>query len=89
MHLKLQNANDRASQQIAITGFHTGWAEQRILAVTAFIAADCGPEVHCTVMNEEKGHRNKSELTDTALVTFLDTGARDKALKVIETTCQK
>ena len=89
MKFRLQNANDQAYQQIAITGFKIGSAEQRIVAVKAFIAAGCGPDEHCNVINEEKGPRNKRELTETALVTFLDTGARDKALKVIETKYPK
>ena len=35
------------------------------------------------------GHRNKRELTETTLVTFVDTSSRDKALKCIETKYPK
>ena len=85
MQLKITNANDPAYQQIAITGFKAGSSEQRILAVKAFIVAECGADVQCNVTNEEKGPRNKRELTETSLITFVDSSARDKALKAIET----
>ena len=39
--------------------------------------------------NEEKGPRNKRELTETTIVTFVDSRTRDKALKVIETKYPK
>ena len=54
MQIKVCNANDQAYQQIAITGFKTGSAEQRIHAVKAFIVAECGAELQCTVTNENK-----------------------------------
>ena len=89
MQIKMCNANDQAYQQIAITGFKTGSAEQRIHAVKAFIVAECRAELQCTVTNEEKGPRNKRELTETTLITFVDTSSLDKALKVIETNTQR
>ena len=89
MQIKMCNANDQAYQQIAITGFKTGSGEQRINAVKAFITAECGSELQCTVANEEKGPRNKRELTETTLVMFVDTSSRDQALKVIETKYPK
>ena len=89
MQIKMCNANDQAYQQIAITGFKTCSGEQRINAAKAFITAECGSELQCTVANEEKGPRNKRELTETTLVTFVDTSSRDKALKAIETKYPK
>ena len=44
----------------------------------------CGSDVQCAVTNEEKGPRNKRELTETALITFVDTSTRDNILKAIE-----
>ena len=84
IQMKVMNANDPAYQQMAISGFKTGSAEQRINAVKAFITAECGPNVQCTVTNEEKGPRNKRELTETTFITFVDTCTRDKVLKAIE-----
>ena len=80
MQLKMLNANDQAYQQMAISGFKTGSAEQRIAAAKAFITAECGSDVQCTVTNEEKGPRNKRELTETIFITFVDTSTRDKVL---------
>ena len=39
--------------------------------------------------NEEKGPRNKRELTETTPVMFVDTSSRDQALNVIETKYPK
>ena len=54
-----------------------------------FITAECAADVQCNVTNEEKGHRHKRELTQTALITFVDTSTRDKVLKAIETKYPK
>ena len=88
LQFKMHNANDRAYHQIAITGFKTGTAEQRIGAVKGFISAMCDSDVQCTVTNEEKGPRNKRELTETALITFVDTSTRDNILKAIASKYQ-
>ena len=84
MQLKMTNANDPADQQIAITGFKAGSSEQRILVVEAFIVAECGADVQCNVTNEDQGLRNKRELTEISLITFVDGSGRDKALKAID-----
>ena len=80
MQIKMCNANDQAYQQIAITCFKTGSVEC-INAANASITAECGFELERTVATDDKGTRNKRELTETTIVTFVDTGFRDKALK--------
>ena len=78
------NNNDKAFQQIAILGFKTGSAADRIQAVKAFATAQFGDNVHVEISNEEKGAKNKRELTETTLITFMNGQARDSALKMLE-----
>ena len=78
------NKNDTAFQQIAILGFKSGNASDRIQAVKAFATTEFGSDIHVEVTNEEKGPKNKRELPDTTLITFINSQARDNALKVLE-----
>ena len=57
---------------------------QRIVAVKAFIVAECCNYVQRNVTNDKQILRNKRELTETALGTFLDTSARDKVQKSLK-----
>ena len=81
---KMLNNNDMVFQQIAIWGFKSGNAIDRIQAVKAFATTEVGSDVHVEVTNEEKGPKNKRELTETTLITFINGQARDNALKVLE-----
>ena len=78
-----------AFHQIAISGFKSGTAEQRVKAVQNFVAAEFGGDVQVQVVNDEKCLKSKRELTDTSFITFSDTNARDKALKTLEAKYQK
>ena len=71
-HLQILNAGDHAFQRIAIIGFKSGSAEQRITAIQNFAVADFGRDVQVHVTNEEKGTRGKRELTETCFMTFAD-----------------
>ena len=71
-HLQILNAGDPAFQRIAIIGFISGSAEQRITAIQNFAVADFGRDVQVHVTNEEKGTRGKRELTETCFMTFAD-----------------
>ena len=62
MQLKLLNANDQAYQQLAIIGFKTGSAEQRIIAAKQFITAEGGRDVQCRVTNDETGAETSGSL---------------------------
>ena len=84
MNLKLMNSNDPAFRQIAILGFKGGSADERIRAVKEFATSEFGRDVQVQVSNEEKGPRNKRELTETTLMNFIDNDARDAALKLLE-----
>ena len=53
------NNNDKAFQQIAILGFKTGSAADRIQAVKAFATAQFGDNVHVEISNEEKEGRQE------------------------------
>ena len=50
----------------------------------AFTASEFGSEVQIQVTNEAKGPRNKRELTETTLMSFIDNDARDTAFKLLE-----
>ena len=89
MQLKLLNSSDEAFKQIADVGFNGGLAEQRIQAVKDFAAKEFGSDVNVHVTNEEKGARNKREMTDTTLITFNDSTCRDKALHILESKYSK
>ena len=61
----------------------------RIRAVNAFANAEFGSDVQMQVRNEEQGQKNKRELTDTALITFINGQARNNALKLLEQKYKK
>ena len=82
--MQILNAGDHAFQRIAIIGFKSGTAEQRITAVQNFEIAGFGRDVQVHVTNKEKGPRGKRELTEACSMTFADSTARDNALKLLE-----
>ena len=41
-------------------------------------------DVHVQVTNEEKGSKNKRELTNTTVIAFINDQSRDSALKLFE-----
>ena len=83
-HVQILNAGNPASQRISIVGFESGSAEQRITTVQNFAVAELCRDVQINVTNEKTEARGKRELTETCLMSFANSTARDNALKILK-----